>query len=73
MYYSSLDARFLAGLDEEMRLNLYVAQRVQYIAQQYELEELTDYAADRMEGMREAYTMAQQLMDTRRRGADVEF
>jgi hypothetical protein len=73
LYYANMDPRFLNELDEEMRINLYVGQRLQYVAQQYELDELKEAIDARYKNMQTTYQAAQQAMQTRRGGRSVDF
>jgi len=74
-YFSTLDGKFLKRLDDELQINIYVAQRIQYMAEQYELQELKDAIGDRMNLLQQMYEQAQQSiqLDGRRSGENVRF
>jgi hypothetical protein len=59
LYLSSLDGRFLRQLDEELQINMYVGQRLEYVARQYDMEELSQDFRVRTQAMQQAYEAAQ--------------
>jgi tetratricopeptide (TPR) repeat protein len=74
-YFSTLEGKFLKRLDDELQINMYVAQRIQYMAEQYELKELGDYVKERMPLMKNLYEQANQSIqnDGRKSGEGVKF
>jgi uncharacterized membrane protein len=54
---------------------MYVAQRIQYMAEQYELKELGDHVKERIPLMQSLYEQAQQSIqnDGRKSGESVKF
>ena len=58
-YFSTLDGKFLKRLDDELQINMYVAQRIQYMAEQYELKDLADQVKERMVLIKGMYDQAQ--------------
>ncbi len=75
LYYSSLDPRFMKKLDEELQIGMYVAQRIQYVARQYDMEDLNADYAVRVKALQAAYDDAQERIkvDGRRQGKGVGF
>jgi hypothetical protein len=74
-YFSTLEGKFLKRLDDELQINMYVAQRIQYMAEQYELKELGDHVKERIPLMQSLYEQAQQSIqnDGRKSGESVKF
>jgi MFS family permease len=75
LYLSSLDGRFLRQLNEEMEIGMYVAQRMEYVARQYDMKDLQEEFKARTQTMRQAYDDAQERLkkDGRRSGQGVGF
>lgn len=74
-YYVSLEPQFLRKLDEELQINMYVAQRINYMADQYELTELKEALDGRLELLQQLYNQAQAAIQSgqRQKGEGADF
>jgi len=61
-YFTSLEPRFMSQLDEQMRINQYVGQRMLQMAKVYKLEGLEKELEARVNAMNAEYQSALQLM-----------
>jgi hypothetical protein len=74
-YYVTLEPQFLRKLEDELQINMYVAQRIKYMADQYELTDLKEKLDGRLELLQQLYNQAQAEIQSgqRKRGEGADF